>query len=133
MTISTTRARYRLSEVSLPLKKLRGDSQAMFTLISHSIACHVLYRMDNPSFGKDGEKTDKGIELSNTNGGASASENLVVTCTPEVCRAARQRYQPPDLAGSPWHMKKTVFLVGLIVLLIVWIIVFTTLSQLQLL
>ncbi|KAJ3638239.1 hypothetical protein MTP99_001637 [Tenebrio molitor] len=50
--------------------------------------------MDNPSFHKDADrKNEKGIELSvsSTNGGASsATENLVVTCTPEVCRTARQ-------------------------------------------
>lgn len=90
--------------------------------------------MDNPSFGKDGDKSEKGIELSvsSTNGGPSVSENLV-TCSPEVCRTARQRYQPPDLAGSPWHIKKTFFLIGLIVLLIIWIIVFTTLNEFNLL
>jgi hypothetical protein len=94
-------------------------------------------QMDNPSFHKDADrKNEKGIELSvsSTNGGASsATENLVVTCTPEVCRTARQRYPPPDLAGSPWHLKKTIFLLGLIVLLIIWIVIFTTLSQLKLL
>ncbi|KAJ3650133.1 hypothetical protein Zmor_021841 [Zophobas morio] len=92
--------------------------------------------MDNPSFRKDGDKKgEKGIELSvsSTNGGTSASENLVVTCSPEVCRTARQRYPAPDLAGSPWHLRKTISLITLIVLLIIWIIIFTTLKQLQIL
>lgn len=84
--------------------------------------------MDNPGFGKN-DHTEKGIELSYTNGATtSQNRNLMGTCKPEVCKKARQIYTPPDLSGSPWHLKKTIFLIGIIVLLILWIIIFVLLK-----
>lgn len=82
--------------------------------------------MDNKSY----KETEAGTELNRVevNGSAKAT----TTCTPEVCRSARQRFQPPDLSSGPWNQKKTYFFIAIIVLLIVWIIVYTVVSELKL-
>ncbi|KAL3287360.1 hypothetical protein HHI36_001834 [Cryptolaemus montrouzieri] len=73
-------------------------------------------------------------ELKNMNQGqaqSSGSGKTIMTdtvCKPIHCQEARQRHHPPDLAGSPWHIKKTIFLVGLIVLLVIWAISYGILS-----
>ncbi|CAH1126659.1 unnamed protein product [Ceutorhynchus assimilis] len=89
---------------------------------------YKMFNMENKSY----KETEAGTELNKVtiiNGNIKASTN---TCTPEVCRRARQQYQPPDLANSsPWNQKKTYFFISVIVLLIVWIVVYTTVSQLK--
>lgn len=83
--------------------------------------------MENKAF----KETEAGTELHQVtiNGNVKAT----TTCTPQVCRSARQRYQPPDLANnSPWNQKKTYFFIGVISLLVVWIIVYTVVSELKL-
>lgn len=88
--------------------------------------------MENPAYQRDAEKgTELEMVRNKTNG--STGNDASTSCRPEVCQAARQRYQAPDLAESPWQHRKTVFLIGTIVLLVIWIIVYTTLSQLKLL
>lgn len=90
--------------------------------------------MDNPGYQKDVEKgTELEVVQSLKNTPNGNSTNPSTSCTPEVCIASRERTRGPDLSGSPWHFKKTVFLIGTIVLLVLWIIVYTTLSQLKLL
>ncbi|KAK9892282.1 hypothetical protein WA026_019089 [Henosepilachna vigintioctopunctata] len=54
------------------------------------------------------------------------------SCKPIHCQEARQRYRPPDLAGDPWQLKKTIFLIGLIVSLIIWAIVYGVVQNLNL-
>lgn len=88
--------------------------------------------MDNPGYRRDVEKgTELQMVKNKTNG--SSGTDPSTSCRPEVCLAARQRRQAPDLGDSPWQTRKTVFLIGTIVLLVIWIIVYTTLSQLKLL
>lgn len=84
--------------------------------------------MDNLGFAKN-SNAEKGIELSYTNGATtSQGRNLIGTCKPEACKKARQTHASPDLSGNPWNLKKTIFLIGIIVLLILWIIVFVLLK-----
>lgn len=75
-----------------------------------------------------------GIEMTRVavhSGGTEA--RATTTCTPEVCRQARQRYQPPDLAtDSPWNQKKTYFFIGTIGVFIIWVIIYTIVSELKL-
>ncbi|KAJ8964675.1 hypothetical protein NQ314_004707 [Rhamnusium bicolor] len=64
--------------------------------------------MDNKAF----KGTDTGTELTKVtvNGSSPSTARATTTCTPEVCRSARQRFQPPDLSSdSPWNKKKTYF------------------------
>lgn len=92
----------------------------------------ILFQMDNPAYQRDAEKgTELEMVRNKTNG--SSGNDPSTSCKPEVCIVARQRYQAPDLSDSPWQTRKTVFLIGTIVLLVIWIIVYTTLSQLKLL
>lgn len=93
--------------------------------------------MENPVFQKD---VEKGVELLETkkqglttNGATPITKpppQASTSCKPEICQAARSRYSPPELAGSPWHIKKTIFLLTFLILMVIWVIVFTTLSQL---
>ncbi|XP_019881912.1 uncharacterized protein LOC109609645 isoform X2 [Aethina tumida] len=79
--------------------------------------------------------SDKGTELKKVviNGTQTQTEepgpSKPITCTPDVCRQARQRFQPPDLADSPWHTKKTYFFFGIIVLLVIWAIIYGLLTH----
>lgn len=80
-------------------------------------------------------KAPVGTELRNMNqsqGQSSGATRMALpdtVCKPIHCHEARLRHHPPDLAGSPWHTKKTIFLVGLIILLIIWAIVYATLKS----
>lgn len=93
--------------------------------------------MDNPSYQKDPEKgteLEAVNSLKNNNTNKSNPNQQPISCKPEVCRAAMQKNRRPDLAdNNPWHLKKTIFLIGTIVLLVIWIIVYTTISELNLL
>ncbi|KAH1001269.1 hypothetical protein HUJ04_013502 [Dendroctonus ponderosae] len=83
--------------------------------------------MENKAF----KETEAGTELNQVT--IHGNVKATTTCTPQVCRTARQRYQPPDLANnSPWNQKKTYFFIGVISLLVVWIIVYTVVSELKL-
>lgn len=55
------------------------------------------------------------------------------TCKGEVCQAVIQKYRPPTLSANPWHKRKTIYLILTIVLLVIWIIIYSTLSQLNIL
>ncbi|KAG5880051.1 hypothetical protein JTB14_018476 [Gonioctena quinquepunctata] len=84
---------------------------------------------------KTGIGIDKGTELTKitVNGTSSEAKATTTTCTPEVCRSARQRYQPPDLASdSPWNQKKTYFFIGTICVFVAWMIIYSILSELKL-
>lgn len=94
--------------------------------------------MDNIGFKRDPEKGTEMHEVHNAlahnalthNGGPQPGPSV---CRPEVCRRARESYKLPELTGNPWHRKKTIALSVLLALFIVWIIVYTTLSQLKML
>lgn len=78
-------------------------------------------------------KAESGTELTKVkiNEPASASQTTPTpTCSPEVCRQARNRYQPPDLAtDSPWNQKKTYFFIGTLGIFVLWILIYTILSE----
>ncbi|XP_060525733.1 uncharacterized protein LOC132703505 isoform X2 [Cylas formicarius] len=89
----------------------------------------IIDHMENKAF----KGSEAGTELNSVVTNGDLTTKATTTCTPEVCRSARQRFQPPDLANnSPWHKKKTYFFVGTIVLLIIWIAVYTIVSELKL-
>lgn len=93
--------------------------------------------MDNGGFQRDLEEgTELGLvrNSATTNGTSSSGTPTIepsTSCRPEVCQAARRRYQAPDLSDSPWHNYKTIALIVTIVLFIIWIITYTVLSQLD--
>lgn len=78
-------------------------------------------------------KAEAGTELTKVkvNGPSGTSETTATTtCTPEVCRQARNRYQPPDLASdSPWNHKKTYFFIGTLCVFMLWIIIYSIISE----
>lgn len=79
------------------------------------------------------KKTETGTELTKVkvNDPSGTSENTATTtCTPEVCRQARNRFQPPDLAtDSPWNQKKTYFFIGILGVFLLWIIIYSIVSE----
>ncbi|XP_046996571.1 uncharacterized protein LOC124612415 isoform X2 [Schistocerca americana] len=89
-------------------------------------------QMENPAFERDGSVAGssgvaavRSVELGAVE--APPPSNGVV-CT-DLCRTQLPplpHKQPP----SPWNRLKTVFLATIIAILVVWVIVFTTLSQL---
>lgn len=95
-------------------------------------------KMANPSSrqqksGRENIETElKNVPQIPSNG-ATSTQLPDVSCRPEHCRDARHRYQPPDLTGSPWHKKKTFFFISLLVLFIIWVVVYSTLSHLDIL
>jgi hypothetical protein len=98
--------------------------------------------MDNAGFEKDRHSTVEMGEVSAPAPDASVAAvngNGVPGCT-DVCLALHQQHQknlqqyqtsttprPPD---SPWDPLKTIFLVAIVTSLIVWVLVYTVLSQL---
>lgn len=107
--------------------------------------------MDNAAFETDSRGTN-GTELRNvsvmvpgdstpnikltevtkyaTNG--SAPSTSMGTCHPAACMAARKKYldQGPQSADqSPWHHRKTIYLIVVIAALIIWIVVYSTLNN----
>lgn len=64
----------------------------------------------------------------------ATSTSAVKVCRPEICRRARRKYtQSRETSESPWHRKKTIFLITFIVLLGCWAIVYGILSHLGIL
>lgn len=102
--------------------------------------------MDN--LGYQGE-LEKGTELevvqmkgkiiaTSASNGTTATANSSQgsgACASEVCRSARQRRAAnnnDDVDNDgPWHRKKTIFLISILVLLLVWIVVYATLSEMK--
>lgn len=98
--------------------------------------------MDNVGFEQDRRTT---VEMGEVSSPASPAVTLtaingngVPGCT-DVCVSLHQQHQrnlqqyqksttprPPD---SPWHRLKTIFLVSAIGSLIIWVVVYTVLSQ----
>lgn len=49
-------------------------------------------------------------------------------CKPSVCKEARRRAsQYPS--SSPWHKNKTYYLLGILILLVLWIIIYSVLNS----
>lgn len=104
--------------------------------------------MENPSFQKDLERATeltvvkaseleavKAKEKSKTlfvNQTSSYIAGPSTSCRGEVCQAVLEKFRPPTLSPSPWHKRKTLYLILTLTLFIIWIIIFTTLSQLNL-
>lgn len=86
----------------------------------------------NPQTATNTTNGTKSTNISIPKSTVSTSAGPSSSCRPEVCQAARRRYQAPDLSGGPWHRHKTIFLIGTIVLLVIWIIVYAVLSHLNL-
>ncbi|KAF5303638.1 hypothetical protein FQA39_LY09885 [Lamprigera yunnana] len=96
--------------------------------------------MDNSGFQKDLEEgTDLGlvnkteIIVMGDRLNGSAPYGPSTSCKPEICHSTKKRFQGPDLSDSPWHKTKTIALVITIILFVIWVIVYTVLSQLDLL
>ncbi|XP_046736354.1 uncharacterized protein LOC124405480 isoform X2 [Diprion similis] len=54
-----------------------------------------------------------------------------IPCGKGGCKTSRSRGEPrPE---SPWHQLKTIFLVSVIIALVIWVIVYTLLTQYQIL
>ncbi|XP_046413185.1 uncharacterized protein [Neodiprion pinetum] len=54
-----------------------------------------------------------------------------IPCGKGGCKTSRSRGEPrPE---SPWHHLKTIFLVSVIIALVIWVIVYTLLTQYQIL
>ncbi|XP_018579312.1 uncharacterized protein LOC108917285 isoform X2 [Anoplophora glabripennis] len=86
-------------------------------------------KMDKKAF----KGTDTGTELTKVTVNGAPPARATTTCTPEVCRSARQRFQPPDLSSdSPWNQKKTYFFIGTLVIFAVWIVIYSIVSELKL-
>lgn len=79
------------------------------------------------------EKNDTGTELTKVkvnNPQPTSATTATTTCNPEVCRDARNRYQPPDLASdSPWNHKKTYFFLGTMCIFVLWIVIYSIVSE----
>lgn len=118
-----------VTQVSHSFEPFQGLPQPRDNLFNNE----CLFQKDNAAFQRDaekGERTELSVVQTQTNN--SSSQAGPSKCRPEVCRKSRQKYQPPELTGSPWHLKKTIFLLSIIVLLVIWIVVFSTLSQYKL-
>ena len=115
----------------------------------HGITCYndltqirSCLQMDNAGFEKDRRSTVEMGEVSSSSPAVSAATvngNGVPGCT-DVCLALHEQHQknlqqyqksteprPPD---SPWHNLKTVFLVTTVASLVLWVLIYTVLSQL---
>jgi hypothetical protein len=99
--------------------------------------------MDNVGFEQDRKTT---VEMGDVSSAAASTEVTLTTingngvpgCT-DACLSLHQQHQknlqqyekstiprPPE---SPWHRLKTIFLVSAIGSLIIWVVVYTVLSQ----
>ncbi|XP_063221146.1 uncharacterized protein LOC134530335 isoform X2 [Bacillus rossius redtenbacheri] len=82
-------------------------------------------KMENPSFVHDSEGRD-----ANSTVEMGEIERKAFGC-PQACVSLQKQQQLKEkrLPESPWHHLKTIFLVGTLVLLAAWIVVYVTLSQ----
>jgi hypothetical protein len=97
--------------------------------------------MENAGFEKDRRSAVEMGEVSHVPEVtlATVNGNGVPGCT-EACLALHQQHQKslqeyqksttPQQPESPWHKLKTIFLVTTVASLIIWVLVYTVLSQL---
>ncbi|XP_017784178.1 PREDICTED: uncharacterized protein LOC108567910 isoform X2 [Nicrophorus vespilloides] len=87
----------------------------------------------SPKQGKKVSQTQTQTQANGSSGIQTDPQTPATSCRPDVCQAARAKYAPPDLSGGPWHRKKTIFLGITLGSLILWIIIYSTLSKMNLL
>lgn len=98
-------------------------------------------KMDNAGFEKERRSTVEMGEVSSPTAESSLATvngNGVPGCT-DACLALHQQHQKslqqyqksttPRPSDSPWHYLKTIFLITTVASLIVWVLVYTVLSQ----
>lgn len=89
--------------------------------------------MENSGFEGEAEKKS-GVELVEV---TSEKENNKTSnghgCKPEVCRQLHEKYlqDKEKISADPWDRLKTIFLVLIISLFLVWLIVYITFSKLD--
>ncbi|XP_046658816.1 uncharacterized protein LOC124353055 isoform X2 [Homalodisca vitripennis] len=86
-------------------------------------------QMENSGFELDTEKGE--VEMSDVkrNGKDTTQTH---SCKPDLCRGMYASYlkDRKKMAVNPWDRLKTVFLVGIIVVLFLWILVYVVTSRL---
>lgn len=132
---------WRLSEQVSP--KRSHISTKPHSVISYKNLTHVpsCLQMDNAGFEKDRRSAVEMGEVSSPVPEvplATVNGNGVPGCT-DACLALHQQHQKslqqyqksttPRPTDSPWHHLKTIFLVTTVASLIVWVLVYTVLSQ----
>lgn len=87
--------------------------------------------MENSAFDNEEDKHTT-IELSEVKLHPSKPTNGH-TCQPEVCRNLHEKFlsERGKLTGNPWDRLKTIFLIIIIALLILWIVTFAFLNKLN--
>ncbi|KAJ9601549.1 hypothetical protein L9F63_000292 [Diploptera punctata] len=100
-------------------------------------AANLLNKMDNAGYERDFRTT---VEMRDvTPSSQPMNGNGVLGCT-DTCLSLHQQTQKSlqqyqktsgQKPENPWHRLKTIFLVSTIAILVVWIIVYTILSQLD--
>ena len=125
-------------------------SSETFSHIYQTARCHILQnlthvpsclQMDNAGFEKDPRSAVEMGEVSSPVPEvtlATVNGNGVPGCT-DACLTLHQQHQKslqqyqtsstPRPSDSPWHYLKTIFLVTVVASLIVWVLVYTVLSQ----
>jgi hypothetical protein len=115
--------------------KLHGVT--FYKNLTHVSSC---LQMDNAGFEKDRRSAVEMGEVSHIPevSLATVNGNGVPGCT-EACLALHQQHQKslqeyqksttPRQPDSPWHYLKTIFLVATVASLIIWVLVYTVLSQ----
>jgi hypothetical protein len=116
--------------------KLHGIT--VYKNLTHVPSC---LQMDNAGFEKDRRSAVEMGEVSHVPEVtlATVNGNGVPGCT-EACLALHQQHQKslqeyqksttPQQPESPWHYLKTIFLITTVASLIIWVLVYTVLSQL---
>ncbi|PSN50781.1 hypothetical protein C0J52_05958 [Blattella germanica] len=105
------------------------------TCATNREAACLLNKMDNEAYERECKSTVEMGAMTPSNG------NGIPTCN-EMCISLHKQHQKSlqeynnksaksSSEDSPWHRLKTIFLVSIIAILIIWIIVYTILSQLD--
>lgn len=81
------------------------------------------------------KKTEADTELTRVNvsdamTNSEATATAATKCSPEMCKQARNRNKPDFATDSPWNIKKTYFLIGVLSLFLLWIIIYVIVSRL---
>jgi len=132
---------WRLSEPVSPKRShisTKPHGVTSYNNLTHVPSC---LQMDNAGFEKDRRSAVEMGEVSSPTPEtslATVNGNGVPGCT-EACLALHQQHQKslqqyqksttPRPSDSPWHYLKTIFLITTVASLIVWVLVYTVLSQ----
>ncbi|KAK5647730.1 hypothetical protein RI129_002622 [Pyrocoelia pectoralis] len=94
--------------------------------------------MDNGGFYRNAEEgTELGLvrnpgAMSAPSNGNSALYEPSTSCNTEVCQSTKNKFPQPNLSNNPWNRCKTISLIVMIILFVLWIIIYTVLSQMNL-